>query len=72
MSIQRLCSLPFNLPSLPSLSERSTRGVDRDSDLVMENGRLEDFRELQDGAVCGRVVDDWGRDGTELCKKAEY
>ena len=72
MSIRRLRSLPFNLPSLPSLLERLTCGVDRDGDLAMENGRLEGFREFRDGAVCGRVVEDWGRDGAELCKEAEY
>jgi len=59
LSIQHLCSLPFNFLSLPSLSERSTRGVDRDGDLTMEDGHLGGFWELQDGAVCGRVVDDW-------------
>ena len=71
MSIQRLRSLPFNLLSLPSLSERSTCGVDGDGDLTMEDSRLEGFWELRDGAVCGRVVDDWGREGAELCKEAE-
>ena len=70
--IWRLHSLLFNLPSLPSLSERSTRGVDRDGDLTMEDGRLEGFWELRDGAVCGGVVDDWGRDRAELCEEAEY
>ena len=63
---QYLHSLPFNLLSLPSLSERSTHGVDGDGDLTMEDGRLEGFWELQDSAVCGRVVDNWGRDGAEL------
>jgi len=58
LSIQRLRSLPFNLPSLPSLLKRSTRGVDGDGDLTIKDGRLEDFWELQDGAVCGGVVDD--------------
>ena len=58
LSIRRLRSLPFNLLSLPSLSERSTCGVDRDGDLAMEDGRLEGFKELQDGVICGRVVDD--------------
>ena len=71
MSIRRLCSLLFNLPSLPSLSERSTRGVDGDGDLTMENGCLEGFWELQDSTVCGGVVDDWGRDGAELCEEVE-
>ena len=72
MSIRHLRSLPFNLLSLPSLSERSTRGVDRDGDLTIENGRLEGFWELRDGTVCDRVVDDWGRDRAELCKEVEY
>ena len=72
LSIWSLRSLPFNLPSLPSLSERSTRGVDGDGDLTMEDGCLEGFWELRDGAVCGRVVDDWGRDEAELCEEAEY
>jgi len=40
--------------------ERLTHKVDRDGDLVIEDGRLEGFREFWDGAVCGRVVDDWG------------
>ena len=70
--IRRLRSLPFNLPSLPSLLERSTYGVDRDGNLAMENGCLKGFREFQDGAVCGKVVKDWGQDGAELCKEAEY
>jgi len=38
----------------------------------MENGCLKGFREFQDGAVCGKVVKDWGQDGAELCKEAEY
>jgi len=46
--------------------------VDGDGDLMMEDGRLGGFWELQDGAVCGGVVDDWGRDGVELCEEAEY
>ena len=71
MSIQRLHSLPFNLPSLPSLSERSTYRVDRDGDLMMEDGRLEGFWEPRDGTVCGGVVDVWGRDRAELCEEAE-
>jgi len=58
LSIQHLRSLPFNFPSLPSLSERSTCRVDGDSDLTMEDGRLEGFWELRDGAVCSGVVDD--------------
>jgi len=68
--MRHLCSLPFNLPSLPSLSERSTRGVDGDGDLTMGDGRLEGFWELRDGAVCSGVVDDCGRDGAELCEEA--
>ena len=71
MSIRRLRLLPFNFLSLPSLSERSTRGVDGDGDLTMEDGRLEGFWELQDGAVCGRVMDDWGWDRVELCEEEE-
>jgi len=38
----------------------------------MEDGCLEGFWELRDGAVCGRVVDDWGRDEAELCEEVEY
>ena len=71
MSIWHLRSLPFNLLSLPSLSERSIRGVDGDGDLMMEDGRLEDFWKPRDGAVCGGVVDVWGRDRAELCEEAE-
>jgi len=51
-------SLPFNLLSLPSLSERSTRGVDGDSNLAMENDDLGGFREFQESVVCGGFVDD--------------
>ena len=58
--IRRLHSLLFSFPSLPNLSERSTRGVDGDGDLAMEDDALGGFRELQEGAVCGRAVDDWG------------
>ena len=72
MSIRHLRSLPFNLLSLPSLLERSTCRVDGNGDLTMEDGCLEGFRELQDGAVCGGVVDDWGQDRVELCKETEY
>jgi len=32
--------------------------VDGDGDLMMEDGRLESFWELGDGAVCDGVVDD--------------
>jgi len=52
--------------------ERSTCRVDGNGDLTMEDGCLEGFRELQDGAVCGGVVDDWGQDRVELCKETEY
>jgi len=52
------CSLPFNLPSLPSLSERSTHGVDGDGHLAMENDDLGGFREFRESAVCGGFVDD--------------
>ena len=45
--------------------------MDRDGDLTIEDGRL-GFWELRDGAVCGGVVDDWGRDGAELCEEVEY
>ena len=45
--------------------------MDGDSDLTMEDGHLEGFWELRDGTVCGGVVDDWGRDGVELCKEVE-
>jgi len=58
LSIRRLRSLPFNLPSLPNLSERSTCGVDGDGDLAIEGNVLEGFRELQEVAVCGGVVYD--------------
>jgi len=37
----------------------------------MENNALGGFRELREDAVCGRAVDDWGRDGTEFCEEAE-
>jgi len=68
--MQCLRSLPFNLPSLPSLLERSTCRVDGDGDLTMGDGRLEGFWELRDGTVCGGVVDDCERDGAELCEEA--
>ena len=42
--------------------------MDGDGDLTMEDGRLEGFWELRGGGV----VDDWGRDGAELCEEAEY
>ena len=71
MSIRRLRSLPFNLPSLPNLSERSTCGVDGDGDLAIEGNVLGGFR-LREGAVCGGVVDNWERGGAELCEEAEY
>jgi len=45
--------------------------VDGDGDLAMEDGHLEGFWELWDGMVCSRVIDDWGRDGAELCEEAE-
>jgi len=38
----------------------------------MEDGHLEGFRELRNGAVCGGVIDDWGQDGVGLCEKMEY
>jgi len=34
--------------------------VDGDGNLAMEDDVLGGFRELQEGAVCGRAVDDWG------------
>ena len=46
--------------------------MDKDGDLMIEDGRLEGFWELRNGVVCGGVVDDWERDGAELCKEAEY
>jgi len=58
LSIQRLHSLLFNLPSLPNLSERLTREVDGDGNLVIEDDALGGFRELQEGAVCGGFVND--------------
>ena len=45
--------------------------MDGDGDLTIEGGRLEGFWELRDGIVCGRVMDDWGRDGVELCEEEE-
>ena len=45
--------------------------MDEDGDLTMEDGRLEDFWEPRDGAVCGGVVDVWGQDRAELCEEAE-
>jgi len=56
--IQCLHLLPFNLPSLPSLLERSTCRVDGDGDLTMKDGYLKGFWELRDGMVCSRVVND--------------
>ena len=72
LSIWRLRSLLFNLPSLPNLSERSTHGTDGDGDLEIEGDVLGGFRELREGAVCGGVVDDWEQGRTELCEEAEY
>jgi len=43
LSIRRLCSLSFSFLSLPNLSERSTYGVDGDSDLAMEDDALGGF-----------------------------
>ena len=59
MSIWHLCSLLFNFPSLPNLSERSTHGMDGDGDLAIEGDVLGDFRELREGAVCGGVMGVW-------------
>jgi len=39
---------------------------------VIEDDALRGFRELQEGAVCNGVVDDWERGRAELCEKAEY
>ena len=72
MLIQHLHSLLFNLLFLPSLSKRSTCGVDGNSDLAMEDDDLEGFREFQEGTVCGRFVDNWGQDKAELCEEMEY
>ena len=63
MSIRRLRSLLFSFPSLSNLSERSTHRVDGDGDLAMEDDALGGFRELREGAVCDRAVNDWERDG---------
>jgi len=52
--------------------ERSTHGVDKDGDLAMEDGRLESFRKLWNGMVCGGVIDDWGQDRAELCEETKY
>ena len=57
--IQCLHSLLFNLLSLSNLSERLTRGVDRDGNLAMESDVLGGFREFQEGVVCGGVMDNW-------------
>jgi len=46
--------------------------VDGDNDLAIEDDALGGFRELREGAVCGRFVNDWERDGTEFCEEAEY
>jgi len=45
--------------------------VDGDGNLAMEDDALGGFWELREGAVCGRAVDDWGRDGAEFCEEAE-
>jgi len=39
---------------------------------AMEDSRLEGFWELWDGVVYGGVIDNWGRDGAELCEEVEY
>jgi len=46
--------------------------VDRDGDLAMEGNVLEGFRELREGAVCGRVMGVWEQGGAEPCEEAEY
>jgi len=46
--------------------------VDGNGNLAMEDEDLGGFRELREGAVCDRVVDDWEQDGTEFCRETEY
>jgi len=46
LSIWHLHLLPFNLLSLPNLSERLTHRVGGDGDLAMEDDALGGFREL--------------------------
>jgi len=46
--------------------------VDGNRDLAIEGDVLGGFRELQEDAVCGGVMDDWERDKAELCEEAEY
>ena len=46
--------------------------MDRDGNLVMEGDVLGGFRELREGAVCGRVMGVWERSRAEPCKEAEY
>ena len=72
MSTQCLCSLLFNLLSLPSLSERSTHRVDRDGDLVIADISLGGFREFHESTDYDGIVDDWEQNGAELCEKVEY
>jgi len=54
--IRHLRSLLFNLPSLPSLSERSTRGVNGDGDLAIED---DDLGVLGNSERLQSVVDLW-------------
>ena len=54
--IWHLRSLLFNLPSLPSLSERSTRGVNGDGDLAIED---DDLGVLGNSERLQSVVDLW-------------
>jgi len=52
--------------------ERSTCGVNGDSDLAIEDDDLGGFRESQEGTVFHGFVDDWGQNKAELCEEAEY
>ena len=54
--IRHLRSLLFNLPSLPSLSERSTRRVNGDGDLAIED---DDLGVLGNSERLQSVVDLW-------------
>jgi len=42
-----------------NLSERPTYRVEGNGNLVMKDDGLGGFREFQEGAVCGEIVDDW-------------
>jgi len=47
--------------------------VDGDGNLAMEGDDvLGGFRELQEGAVCGRVMGVWEQGRVEPCEETEY